>query len=241
MNRKLLVFLALAFVGIPLLIAVSLWRSAAERDREADVLSLPLTPEAAGGEAVRLELRPAPGQAQISARHTGKPCLVYQLQVLGVSEVTDSDGDTSERSEMVYEEREGVDPLLLTDGRNSYSLALLHWEEFHGGELLKLTSDPPYLRPSQIPDLQGDFLRYDVHEYRIAEGDPLFVAGRVDAGDRGLELSPDLELGSLVLFPGTQQQCIEAFRSQARWQRVGAYFLLGFAALVGFLLRRASR
>ncbi|MGE0489907.1 MAG: hypothetical protein AB7S38_11945 [Vulcanimicrobiota bacterium] len=229
MTKKWVWLIGGFFVGVPLLIAVMLWLNAREQEKLADYLDLPLTGPVTG--EVRVEAKPAADQPVIESRDRQMKCLAYHLRVLVVTEREDSDGDAHEYRSVVFEETQGVDPLVLDCHEKKLFLSLNDWTEHHRAYLRSAEQDPPYLDTEQLPEPDGEFLRYEIEEYPIAPDETLFLAAEAKPGEAGFELRPSVSAGQLVLYPGGQAACVSSYRSRAGFNRVGAFVLLCFSLL----------
>ena len=217
------------FTGIPLLIAVMLWLNARDQEKLANYLNSPLTGPVVG--EVRVEAVPAPGQPLIESRDRQIKCLAYHLRVLVVTERDDSDGEPQEHRSVVFEETVGADPLVLDCQGKKLFLNLNDWTDYQRAYLRRSEDDPPYLDAAQLPEPDGEFLRYEIEEYPIVADETLFLAAQTQATDDGLDLRPSATAGGLVLYPGGQGACVSFYRSRAGFNRVGAVVLLVFALL----------
>jgi hypothetical protein len=80
-------------------------------------------------------------------------------------------------------------------------------------------------------ELRGSPTGFEVMEWTLVSGTPLFVVGHLDAGDGPLRLGPHSTLGKVVLFRGTQAEYVEGLRGSSKGLRIAGYIFIGVGAL----------
>jgi hypothetical protein len=163
------------------------------------------------------------------------PCLFYRSKVSMVYETTDEDGDETTVRRSVFEEAHKVPDLAAKFDGHSALLAPDRVERFFQPFSVELDEVPEYVGSYSPPNTTHWF---EVTEDLYLPEQAVFVVARLTPQGA---LEPHPAVGELIVYPGTQEQCVQAISQDGRTNKTVAAVLLGIALLVCLGLGLAFR
>lgn len=219
----LLVALVLAGLGYGVM------RFGGSESRRADLLAVP-----PGDGSLREILTVAPGP-ELTSPQGKRSCVAYRTRVIHHLEWPDES-----RDEVLFEETRGPQAIELRGPQGSYYLPRKLWSEPRPDQQERLSEPPPWLPPTSLGEAPK--MEFRVEETCLVAGQSLFVAATPGPGQR---LMADPELEGVVVFPGSQQDCVLYYRQHSAYQQRAGQVFVGLGALVGLvalvLARRPDR
>lgn len=218
---------------------VFLVRTSQRYQRQADYLARPANVGGAVGEPFLAQVEPSPGQPTFTAPSNGLPCLYYSTRVIAVYERKEKNDSTPRvYREVVAERSGGLKSISLISQGRKFVLYPVLWTEFLDPPTTEFSSPPSFLTERERVPPAGKLLNYEVEENTILPNQTLFVAGVLKSAE---ELAPDPLLGYLLVYPGSQQECVALFRARGEMNVFGIGFVVLLAVLTSVGLSFALR
>lgn len=186
----------------------------------------------------------SPSGAKLVSPYQGLDCLAYRVEVDQLRErySEDSDGNEQTRTERdtVYARTEAVPDLTATFVEGAVRLSLEKVDEYYDTFREELDEPPSFVPRERVSGRSEDW--YVVGEDVFVSGQSVFIGASQDADGR---LGPHPQLGQLLLYPGTREQCAAALKGSSRAFRIAAALISVVSLLIctglALALRRAVR
>jgi hypothetical protein len=175
-----------------------------------------------------------------SAPFSGAPCLVARTRIVVTGSDKDANGKWQRTWALIRQDDTGPPTIPLDAGSERVEVPVALWipATSHVAEVDQTMDQlPPALHVSESEidrarsELHGNPTGFEVMEWTLVSGTPLFVVGHLDAGEGPLRLGPHSTLGKVVLFRGTQAEYVAGLRGSSKGLRIAGYIFIGVAAL----------
>jgi hypothetical protein len=215
-------WMAIFFGGTFAVVGVVLFATSFSLDARADQLSRPPGPGEVRGTAVVV------GDNQMRSLHFHVPCVACKTQVSRTLEKKKNERTTN----TIFNQTQGKDPVQLSfEGKTVY-LPLQLWIAES-----PTRQESTSIRPSFVPHgSEVGQVSYAVSESILQKDQQVFLAASLSPGTQSLAADPALKVAGVLVFAGSQQQCLETLRSSAKVQRLMGVVFGGIGLVVFGLL-----
>lgn len=243
--RTALKVLLVAFLVLPNGIAAGMLLYGGRQARQADLLqSSVLSGYRPNGPFVAQGELSSPSGVEYASPYQRLGCLAYRTEVEQLREHYSEDSEGRERTrtdrETVFTQTQSAPDLTVTFVEGKAGLELSGVKEFYATFREELDEPPAFVPRERVSGRLDDW--YAVREDVFVKGQSVFVGASQGADG---QLGPHPELGQLLLYPGTREQCAAALKGSSRAFRIAAALTSVISLLIctalALLLRRANR
>ena len=212
---------AFFFGGAFTLVGVALYGASFLSDARAEELMKPTAPGMVRGMARVLDRNEA------RSMHFGLPCVAYRTWV----EMRVERKKEDRKSTTVFDQNGGRKLVSLEIEGKTVFLNLDLWNQETPTRRETSLTRPHFVRRRS----ERGKLSYTVMESVLQEGQQVFVAGLLRGESHTLSSDPALRLSGVLVFAGSQEECLAAMRGSARGLRIFGMIFAGLG-LVFFVI-----
>ena len=173
----------------------------------------------------------------VESVHQKLSCLAYQTRVLQTY-TYEKEGREETKQYPVFRQRGEADDIRAKFKSGEQAVDLESWSEPMTVFYVVVEEPPDYVHEEELQDLPEESTTFEVREWTI-EPDREYLLGGNLSGDL---IGPHPEFGTLVVYPGTQQQLVDSFRAKSSNLWIGIYGCIIFIVIswliIGNLLRK---